>query len=106
MELGNLAQSLEAVSTAENGADDNAEENEPSELVLEGLSFELAILNEKDWWDFRQRAATKAKHEVANFLQKVKELEAERIQAQLAVSNDRCVQPLKQIKPLYNGAVV
>lgn len=96
MERGNSAQSLQAASTAENGAENDAEESEPSEFTLEGLSFELAILNEEDWWGFRRRVASKAKHEVASFLQKVKELEAERIQAQLAASNERCVQQMER----------
>jgi hypothetical protein len=102
MERRSSTQSSQAASTAEGSAENDEEmqppeeENEPSEFALEGLSFELAILNEEDWWSFRKKVATKAKQEVANFLQKVKALETERIQAQLVASNETCVQQRRQ----------
>ena len=45
--------------------------------VSEGLTYELAVLNERKWMDEQQQVAEKAKSELTTFMERVKQVHSD-----------------------------
>lgn len=91
---------------SENGAGEVIDdEEEAPEFAAEGMSYELAILNEVDWDDFRKRSAVKAKQELANFIQRVKQVHLELQQEQSAAKQEKAIaEQVEVAKPILSRA--